>query len=158
MRERNNRMILNNKDKNAIELRLKLIEIQDEWDRMEQMSCKPSFKKVPNDYVFDENRSVKWNNGQVEQNHLQYENEVKRLNTAKNKTRDEIYTKIYKTIQKEIGKGISLEQTKKIWSFVNDYSKSNNQRITMLAQMIELCKDIRQKPKEKQQEDDYERD
>ena len=95
---------------------------------------------------------------QVEQNHLQYENEVKRLNTAKNKTRDEIYTKIYKTIQKEIGKGISLEQTKKIWSFVNDYSKSNNQRITMLAQMIELCKDIRQKPKEKQQEDDYERD
>lgn len=145
-------MILNNKDKDAVELRLKLVEIQDEWDRMEQMSCKPSFKKVPNDYVFNENRSVKWNKEQVEQNHLQYENEVKRLNTAKNKTRDEIYNKIYKLIQKEIGEGISLEQAQKIWSFVDDYSKSNNQRIIMLAQMIELCRDIRQKAKEKETE------
>lgn len=146
-------MLLNNKDRAAAELRLKLIELQDEWDRMEQMSCKPSFRKLPSGYITDEEKSVKWNKEQVEQNHLKYENEVKRLNTLKNKTRDEIYNRTFEIIQKEIGRGISLEQAKKIWSFVDDYSKSNSQRITMLAQIIELCKDIRQKTKQKEIED-----
>lgn len=67
-------------------------ELQKEYEAMQGVSCVPSnIFKVKPDYIFDENKSVKWNKAQVESNNEQYLKEVARLNTEKNKFRDSIY-------------------------------------------------------------------
>lgn len=67
-------------------------DIQSDFKNMQRMSCVPVgiCKVRKKDYIFDENQSVKWNREQVEKNNLAYEKEVARLNTLKNKERDQI--------------------------------------------------------------------
>lgn len=44
-------------------------EIQDEFETMQRMSCVPkNIHKVPTGYIFDEEKSVKWNREQVDAN------------------------------------------------------------------------------------------
>lgn len=117
-------------------------DIQDTFYKMNQMSCKPSLKKVPNDYITDENRSVKWNREQVEKNHKEYHNEVARLNTAKNKARDDVYQDIYVRIRHDIGVNISDKTARAI--FDNAYDRANrggfNDIRIELENLIEVLK------------------
>lgn len=96
-------------------------EIQEDFDRMQRMSCVPvDIKKVPGDYVFDEDQSVKWNKEQVEINNRKYKEEVARLNTLKNKARDSVHEDIYKYIQSEIGNDLSRDKAIAIWRYAYD--------------------------------------
>lgn len=93
-------------------------EIQSDYERMQGMSCVPSsLKKVPQNHIFDEDQSVKWNKEKVIENNTAYQAEVARLNTAKNKARDAIHEDIYRTIQSEVGYGLTREGAKKIWEY-----------------------------------------
>lgn len=92
-------------------------EIERDFDKMQDMSCKPAFKKLPNGYITDERKSVIWNREQVEKNRQKYDNEVARLNTEKNRARDRVYDDIYDKIQSEIGHGIGQRAAAKIWSY-----------------------------------------
>jgi len=100
-------------------------EIQSDFEQMASMSCVPvGLKKVPANHIFDEDKSVKWNREQVERNNAEYQNEVKRLNTEKNKRRDSILTDIYTAIQNEVGHGISLEKAKSLWDYAYEQGHS----------------------------------
>lgn len=91
------------------------IDIGQKFEAMANMGCKPyGFKRVPSNFVFDEDKSVKWNKEQAQKNNDDYDNEVKRLNQEKMKRRDEIYAEIYKTIQEEVGFGISEKKAAEI--------------------------------------------
>lgn len=60
-----------------------------EFEAMERMSCIPAgIRKVRADHIFDEEKSVRWNRKMVEKNNADYQAEVARLSTAKNKRRD----------------------------------------------------------------------
>lgn len=97
-------------------------EIQNDFDRMQQMSCIPvGIKKVPANYIFDENQSVKWNRGQVEINNQKYKEEVAKLNTLKNKARDSVYEDIYKYIQDEVGRDLPKSKAASIFSLAYEY-------------------------------------
>lgn len=74
--------------------------------------------------MFDEDKSVKWNKEQAQKNNDDYDNEVKRLNQEKMKRRDEIYAEIYKTIQKDVGFGISEKKAARIWEYAYDRGHS----------------------------------
>jgi len=87
--------------------------IQLDFELMQKMPTKPSFRKLPKDYITDEDRSVKWNREQVEINHQKYQEEVARLNREKNKVRDTINKDIYKKIQEMVGYEISEKAAKK---------------------------------------------
>ena len=91
--------------------------IETDFEAMQRFSCIPSdiFKVKPG-YIFDEDKSVKWNNEQVETNNEQYLKEVARLNTEKNKLRDSIYEDIYYAIQCEVGHRLSREKAIAIWN------------------------------------------
>ena len=119
-------------------------EIQRMYDEMQKMSCKPSFLRVPGDYVFDENRSVKWNREQVAENHRKYDQEVARLNTQRNKRRDEILEEIYKRIQAEVGSGFSRESAKAVWLYAcKEWSSCNIRDILCyLQRLLELLRTI----------------
>lgn len=74
--------------------------IRTEFEAMERMSCVPvGIRKVRADHIFDEERSVRWNREMVEKNNADYQAEVARLNTEKNKRRDAILEDIYRLIQ-----------------------------------------------------------
>lgn len=77
-------------------------ELISDMQRVDAMSCKPVFARFPNNFITDENKSVKWNREQVAKNHDTYDKEVARLNTEKNKERDKVLQDIYRKIQQEV--------------------------------------------------------
>ena len=82
--------------------------IRTEFEAMERMSCVPAgIRKVRADHIFDEERSVRWNREMVEKNNADYQAEVARLNTEKNKRRDAILEDIYRLIQEDVGHDLS---------------------------------------------------
>lgn len=92
-------------------------EIEGDFVRMEAMSCKPNFSKLPKGWITDENQSVKWNRDQVELNNRSYQQAVKELNARKNKARDSVLENIYKKIQDVVGFDISKGSAIKIWQY-----------------------------------------
>lgn len=100
-------------------------EIQNEFNSMNRMSCRPAgLSKVPGDHIFDEDQSVKWNREQVEKNNQRYRDKVARLNTEKNKARDNVLELIYDKIQYEVGHRISRKKAQAIWSFAYERGHS----------------------------------
>ncbi|MCC8076850.1 MAG: hypothetical protein LIO41_07520 [Ruminococcus sp.] len=93
-------------------------EIQGDYETMQNMSCIPcGIKKVSQNYIFNENKSVKWNKDMVIKNNTAYQEEVARLNREKNKVRDAIHEDIYKAIQNEVGHSLSRNGARKIWEY-----------------------------------------
>ena len=81
-------------------------EIQNEFDRAYGMSCKPSgLQKHKAGHIFDENMSVKWNRDKLEEENRKFQDEVSRLNTAKNKALLTVHELAYKKIQDDVGHG-----------------------------------------------------
>lgn len=121
------------------------IDIGQKYEAMANMECKPyGFKRVPLNFVFDEDKSVKWNKEQAQKNNDDYDNEVKRLKQEKIKRRDEIYAEIYKTIQEEVGFGISEKKAAKIWEYAYDKGHSAGwcEIIINLEEIKELVKSV----------------
>lgn len=121
------------------------IDIGQKYEAMANMECKLyGFKRVPLNFVFDEDKSVKWNKEQAQKNNDDYDNEVKRLKQEKIKRRDEIYAEIYKTIQEEVGFGISEKKAAKIWEYAYDKGHSAGwyEIIINLEEIKELVKSV----------------
>ena len=100
--------------------------IQSDFKRMQEMSCVPAhIRKVQPNHIFDENQSVKWNRDKVAENNNSHQEEVSRLNTLKNKARDEVYEDIYYAIQCEVGHGLSRKGAMLLWNYAYDEGHSN---------------------------------
>ncbi len=100
-------------------------EIQCEFEAMQRMSCIPKdIRKVPAGYIFDEEKSVKWNREQVDENNARYLVEVARLNTLRNKERDRIYEEIYSAIQQEVGHNLSRKKAIALWNCASEWGHS----------------------------------
>ncbi|MGN0415993.1 MAG: hypothetical protein ACI4FX_10965 [Agathobacter sp.] len=91
-------------------------EIWKELEKVEQMSCKPNWKRPHTEDILDEEQSVRWNREEIAKQQKAYDEEVKALNTKKNKARDSLYEELYRVIRQEVG-GITVEDAKKIWWF-----------------------------------------
>ena len=119
-------------------------DIQKELDAVTKMPCRPDFKKLPKDYITDEDKSVRWNRDQVELNNKKYQDEVARLNTEKNKARDAAHKEIYKKIQDKVGHGISENAAKKIWdrAYGNSHAYGVMEVLDELKDLIEFVKSI----------------
>lgn len=96
-------------------------EIQAAFERMESMSCRPEDRKYPPDYIFDEEKSVKWNREEVNRRNQEREQKVTELQRTKNKARDEVMEDIYFAIQQEVGGGIDRQDAMKIWAYAYEH-------------------------------------
>lgn len=93
-------------------------DIQSAYKAVYNMPCVPkNIKKVKPDYVFDENKSVKWNREQVEINNATYRAEIARLYAERNKAREDVVNMIVEKIQSEMGTSFSKRKAKAIWEF-----------------------------------------
>lgn len=89
-------------------------EIQNEFDRAYGMSCKPSgLQKYKAGHIFDENMSVRWNRDKMEEENKKFQDEVGRLNTAKNKALLAVHELVYQKIQDDVGHNLSRTVAKR---------------------------------------------
>lgn len=118
--------------------------VQTEFEAMERMSCVPaSIRKVRADHIFDEERSVRWNRKMVEKNNAEYQAEVARLNTAKNKRRDAILEDIYRLIQEDVGHhDLSRVKAQRLWAYAWEQGHANgfHDVYCHLQDMVELAR------------------
>lgn len=120
-------------------------EIQQDFDSMAAMSCIPAgIKKLRSDHVIDMDQSVRWNQEQVRLNNEKYQEEVKRLNTAKNKRRDAVYEDIYGKIQEEVGYGLAKNKAVALWDYAWELGHAYGIRdvLNYLYELMSLAKTI----------------
>lgn len=120
-----------------------LYDIRCDLEEMENMSCKPSYRKPKTGDVVDEDKSVKWNREEVIRLQNSYDEEVKRLNTAKNNRRDELYKELYKVIRSEVG-GITIKDAQQIFSYVynEEHSYGYVEVFNKLEDIVQLVSNI----------------
>ena len=117
--------------------------VQDEFEAMERMSCVPAgIRKVRADHIFDEEKSVRWNREMVEKNNADYQAEVARLNTEKNKRRDAILENIYRLIQEDVGHNLSRAKAQRLWAYAWELGHANgfSDVYYHLQDMVELAR------------------
>lgn len=117
--------------------------VQNEFEEMERMSCVPAgIRKVRADHIFDEEKSVRWNREMVEKNNADYQAEVARLNTEKNKRRDAILENIYRLIQEDVGHDLSRAKAQRLWAYAWELGHANgfSDVYYHLQDMVELAR------------------
>lgn len=110
-------------------------ELISDMQRVDTMSCKPTFARFPNNFITDENKSVKWNREQVVKNHNTYDKEVARLNTEKNKERDKVMQDVYLKMQQELP-GLTLKKAKVLFEKVQRVTKNHCPNDTSFENVI----------------------
>ena len=114
-------------------------ELISDMQRVDAMSCKPAFARFPNNFITDENKSVKWNREQVVKNHNTYDKEVARLNTEKNKERDKVMQDVYLKIQQELP-GLTQKKAKVLFEKIQRITKDHCPNDTSFENVISELK------------------
>lgn len=120
-------------------------EIQNEFDRAYGMSCKPSgLQKYKAGHIFDENMSVKWNRDKLEEENKKFQDEVGRLNTAKNKALLAVHELVYQKIQDDVGHNLSRTVAEKIFNYAYDdkHAYGFHEVRWELERLVELVSEI----------------
>ena len=111
-------------------------ELFDTWNNVRTRSCKPDMIRLANNYITDEDKSVKWNREQVEKNHKEYDKQVALLEKKKNEEMSEVMHDIYDYISDKAGVRLSNQTAEKIWQH---HRKSGH---LMLSPLCEFVGDI----------------
>lgn len=100
-------------------------ELRNEYLKVCEMSCEPvTIVKVPLGYIFDEDKSVRWNRQQVEINNRNYYEEVIKLKSKRSDCMNAVLEDIHTAIQEDMSCDISREQAKTIWGYAYDIGHS----------------------------------
>jgi hypothetical protein len=117
-------------------------------NEVRNLSCKPEgISMVRDGYIFDEDKSVKWNREQVTKNNQKYQDEVKRLNQEKMRKREEVYSDFYKDILESLsiatgGKKFSTGQAKIIWKYMEGHLQDSYDIASPLDELIDMIADF----------------
>ena len=106
-----------------------------DMQKVDAMRCKPDFTRLSNNFITDEDKSVKWNREQIEKNHTDYDKEVSRLNTEKNKERDKVMRDVYQKIQQELP-GLTLKKARIFFEKVQHVTKQHYPNDTSFEYVI----------------------
>lgn len=113
-------------------------------DAAYMMSCKPTGKRVPKGYVFDENKSVKWNAEEVIRNNEAVQKEVSELQRNRSIAINTATDEIVKLIVQEFDCSITKNQAYIIWNLA--YEKGHafgcSEIGTYLKELIDVFKEF----------------
>lgn len=93
-------------------------------DRAFSISCKPTAKRVPKGYVFDEDKSVRWNAEQVESHNVEIQKEVSEKQKARSLAINKATDAIIALIVDEFYGEINSKQAEVIWNIAYDRGHS----------------------------------
>ena len=85
------------------------------WDIMNTMHTRPSYSKLAEGTVIDEEKSVRWNREEVERRNDLREQEIIDLRNAKKGVQDNLEEEIIHKFAKEYD--VPIESVKKIYSY-----------------------------------------
>lgn len=110
--------------------------------RMSNMSCKPASSKPRIGDVIDEDKSIRWNREQIEKKIIEYEKEVKDLNTKKNELRDKLHMEAIDKIAYYLD--IAPNKARHIWNYAYSEGHSNgySEVINIVEELIILFSDV----------------
>ena len=117
----------------------------DSWEEIEaaynaacSLSCKPddSFQKVKTGDVIDEDKSVRWNREEVERLKMAYDEEVKRLNRAKNSAIQDATQRAVRLTAEELD--VSEDKAQILWDFVYDKYHAYGEMFQYIEEYIDL--------------------
>lgn len=105
---------------------------------------KPSERKVSENYVFDENRSVKWNREQVLLHNERCEQAKENWRAERNYLIRKAVDKILEAIQETSDYNMSKEEAKLIWGWFNQNFWSDDcvSMVYVLYELIELADNL----------------
>lgn len=116
-----------------------------DWDELEveyifakNMKLTPNMKKLSNNYITDETKTVKWNREQVEKNHIEYEKEVVKLLKQREAIVANVLEDIYKRIQYETGYTITRNEAKFIWDKAYTWTEHNRSKKSFSTYLIKI--------------------
>ena len=94
----------------------------------------------PDNYVFDENKSVKWNRDKVEQANQSLLDNHNKLAVETTDKLQKVRDKLYDMIQKELVKKVSRSTLEKIFTYVDMNNDGESESVTSYAleETIEL--------------------
>lgn len=128
-------------------------EIQNEFDRAYGMPCKPlGLQKYKAGHIFDENMSVKWNRDKLEEENKKFQDEVGRLNTAKNKALLAVHELVYQKIQDDVGHNLSRTAAEKIFNYAYGFHEVRwelERLVELVSEILEMSKSRKKKQNEK---------
>lgn len=134
-------------------------EIQNEFDRVNAMSCKPvGMQKYKAGHIFDENMSVKWNRDKLAEENKKFQDEVARLNTLKNKGFLAVHELVYQKIQEDIGHDLPRTAAEKIFSYAYESRQVHGfydarceleRLVELVSEILEMSKSRKKKQNEK---------
>lgn len=93
-------------------------------DRAFNLSCEPAAKRVPKGYVFDEDKSVRWNAEQVESYNVEIQKEVSEKQKARSLAINKATDAIIALIVDEFYGEINSKQAEVIWNIAYDRGHS----------------------------------
>lgn len=103
-------------------------------------SFKPTVSKVPTGYVFDEEKSVRWNREQVDERNKAYTSERNRFYEERSKLFEDIHYKEISRIVQSLH--VSDPCAERIWDFVRNHKDSLYECLDFTEDLIDLLKDI----------------
>lgn len=101
-------------------------------------SCQPENKKYQTGYVFDEDKSVRWNREEVERRNKLHDEEVKRLNIEKNRLFIKWIDAVYDYIIQETG--VNKEKAKDIYNYLYEEYRNYGLVLGHLDNLLDLFK------------------
>lgn len=104
--------------------KIKLDDLSAKAEEYNAFSCKPEgLKKYKPGTIFDENKTVKWNNQELERLNVLYKDEVVKLNKKKNRLREDLVKLIKHYIVQETK--VSDDRATKIFDYLYEFVASN---------------------------------
>lgn len=112
------------------------------WDIMNSMPSRPSYPKLAEGTVIDEEKSVRWNREEVERRNALREQEIIDLRNARNSVQANLEEEIVHKFAKEYD--VPFESVKKIYdyAFLQDHAYGIRDVINTAENLIELFKYI----------------
>jgi len=101
--------------------------LYNKWQAKQKENFKIKSNPYPTDYVFDEDKSVKWNREKVIEENVKIENNKIEFKRQLNESREKFYDALYQYIKEDCDSGNDKTLTRKLFDKITEYIYSNHE-------------------------------
>ena len=99
--------------------------LYNKWQAKQKENFKIKSNPYPTDYVFDEDKSVKWNREKVIEENKKIEDNKKEFKKQLTESREKFYDALYQYIKEDCDSGNDKTLTRKLFDMITNYIYEN---------------------------------
>lgn len=115
-------------------------EIRADYEEACGMSCKPVHNKVPDNHIFNENMTVKWNREKVAEHNKSYDDKVKELRERRLDALRNVVDEVVNKIACELH--ITNSRAEILWDYVYDRSEGCYDLFRKLEEVVDMLHEM----------------